>query len=1260
MNRPSQRGVALVITLLMLSVVTFMAVVFLSMSRRERLAVTIVADHTDARLMADAALARAQSEVVARILATTNSYSYDFMSSTNFISPAGFRVGVVSPTNVSYFYPNQQPLNAGPAGLNDWLLNLANMQYDARPPVFIPTNDLGALDFRFFVDFNRNRRYEPTGLLNEADRGSGRTNTVFAVGDAEWIGVLERPDRPHSESNRFVGRYAFYVLPAGKSLDLNFIHNNARFANFDVNQDGFNRNQGIGSWELNLAAFLRDLNTNIWLTYNYTPSLAAPNVGTSFNDAHLILSHRYFNPVTQNRRLDPAGAVLGAAAVNAFRTDGIDGYSDGPLLVGSANIWSVDMDQLPPGDDAVNKSWSGSPNPQAYYDVQAVYRTNETSLQFVARMTAMTNSIAAYDRYTFYRLLAQMGMDSRPADSNKLFQADFQLWPTNKLHLNYRNEVRNGQTNFVPWDPVILGNPQLAASNPVDFFMTAADRLLRSGMATNVNTNRVGLALSTNFIVGVTPVRSGFSVTNIQIFNSTLNAPYYTTNNEYSASVHRLLQVAANLYDSTTRRSLGTTNDYPSVFRPIFGKGLSGTAVTNVYIAGFVEVTNGPIELGKPMRNLRIPADRAALRFDDNVAGIPWVIGVKKGYPNFNEFSVENAIQVSRKLEVRRSAATRFHTNQMYVLGVSNVFGLEAWNSYTQDFRRPVELRVNAQFDVALTNVVNNVAGRLRLLSGSAAVTMTNLVWTNSTSLRSFILPVHTNFIFLTNAAYLASRGQPFLFDPRNTNSFENSFDPPQWLLYITNRLQYALLDRSVTPARVVDFVNLDNMVTVVDIAPRLAGDLEGGGSMFGDRNIRESDIWRTNRTSLTAPTLGIQNQISVALGDPRVAQDVWRSHIEDPIAGADKAKAIEKFQEFFRANSTNISMQVPYTPTRKIYVRNTWQANDPIVHYMLDDLSDPILTDPNSTNNVMWIRPPNNPLPVGNLGQMNERYRPWGGNPNKSTDETNYKVSLKDPGVRRSDDWQFPTNKFPNIGWIGRVHRGTPWQTVYLKSTPEDPRVWLRWSGNLGTQPTNDWKIADLFTVAPNSSAARGLLSVNQTNIASWSAVLSGVSVQSNSLPLPGPLTTPVFRDLVIDPSSPQLTRIVAGITRTRAQQRSRVFNYLGDVLATPELTVASPFLNLSSTRQLENGINDIAMERIPQQILSLLKADEPRVVVYAFGQSLKPAERSLVTSGNFYNICTNYQITGEVFSKALLRIDDAGNRPRVVVESYNVLSPE
>ena len=52
MNRKSQRGVALVLTLIMLAMVTVMAVLFLGTSRRERASVTVNANLTDAKLAA--------------------------------------------------------------------------------------------------------------------------------------------------------------------------------------------------------------------------------------------------------------------------------------------------------------------------------------------------------------------------------------------------------------------------------------------------------------------------------------------------------------------------------------------------------------------------------------------------------------------------------------------------------------------------------------------------------------------------------------------------------------------------------------------------------------------------------------------------------------------------------------------------------------------------------------------------------------------------------------------------------------------------------------------------------------------------------------------------------------------------------------------------------------------------------------------------------------------------------------------------------
>ena len=82
---------------------------------------------------------------------------------------------------------------------------------------------------------------------------------------------------------------------------------------------------------------------------------------------------------------------------------------------------------------------------------------------------------------------------------------------------------------------------------------------------------------------------------------------------------------------------------------------------------------------------------------------------------------------------------------------------------------------------------------------------------------------------------------------------------------------------------------------------------------------------------------------------------------------------------------------------------------------------------------------PPLPPLNPPAYGTVNRRYEPWGGNPTAaSTSATKYDWRVKDPVAKlsgNSDAWDFPTNKFPNPGWVGRVHRGTPWQTVYLKA---------------------------------------------------------------------------------------------------------------------------------------------------------------------------------------------------------------------------------
>jgi hypothetical protein len=396
--------------------------------------------------------------------------------------------------------------------------------------------------------------------------------------------------------------------------------------------------------------------------------------------------------------------------------------------------------------------------------------------------------------------------------------------------------------------------------------------------------------------------------------------------------------------------------------------------------------------------------------------------------------------------------------------------------------------------------------------------------------------------------------------------------------------------------------------------------------------------------------------------------------------------------------------------------VTTSWQANDPLVHYTVGDLVDLL-----HTNVVIDKFSATAPRPTDKLGALNPRYKPWGGAPG-GVDSNPTDLTIKDPLVNNSDAWDFPTNKFPNAGWVGRVHRGTPWQTVYLKSsdlgiannnwqtTNNSFNKWQTWSGNgvvmtnFGqtalysnyttfadaylTQPTNDWRLLDLFTTALSDNATRGQLSINQTNLAAWSAVLSGVialtnNVDANGAPITDANGNLVPAPLIIQPAGiydafnsttwTPLVWLVKAINDARTNATRQVFSHLGDLLAVPQLTVASPFLNTTVPPTDPNyALNDAAIERLPQQIAGLLKADPvPRFVIYSYGQTLKPeGTRAFVRSGPFSGLCTNYQIMAEYATRTVVRFD--GVQPYLggvappftalhpVIESITVLPPD
>ena len=230
-----KRGIALVITLLMLSAITFLAVAFLAMSQRDRAAVTATLDVDSARNMSDAALNRAQAEIVAQMLARGDVLSYDYMVSRNYISPFGYKNKDTDVTNVNYdIYSSTGPFNPQfnmSQNTAAWAQNIGNLFYDPRPPVFVVTNPAypNNSDFRFWVDINRNGRFETNGYLPYVmDNGLTNGNWGYFNGEPEWIGVLRDPLNRHSATNPFTGRFAYMVLPIGKTLDFNYIHNWAK------------------------------------------------------------------------------------------------------------------------------------------------------------------------------------------------------------------------------------------------------------------------------------------------------------------------------------------------------------------------------------------------------------------------------------------------------------------------------------------------------------------------------------------------------------------------------------------------------------------------------------------------------------------------------------------------------------------------------------------------------------------------------------------------------------------------------------------------------------------------------------------------------------------------------------------------------------------------------------------------------------------------------------------------------------------------
>jgi hypothetical protein len=95
-----------------------------------------------------------------------------------------------------------------------------------------------------------------------------------------------------------------------------------------------------------------------------------------------------------------------------------------------------------------------------------------------------------------------------------------------------------------------------------------------------------------------------------------------------------------------------------------------------------------------------------------------------------------------------------------------------------------------------------------------------------------------------------------------------------------------------------------------------------------------------------------------------------------------------------------------------------------------------------------------------------------------------------------------------------------------------------------------------------------------------------------TNDLP-PDDFGHPQFTSVTMSSNSPQASTIASALATAGSSQPSQHFRDVGDILVVPELSTASPWLDLSSPDQFEFGLTDEAYEAIPSQLLPLLRPD-------------------------------------------------------------------
>ena len=401
------------------------------------------------------------------------------------------------------------------------------------------------------------------------------------------------------------------------------------------------------------------------------------------------------------------------------------------------------------------------------------------------------------------------------------------------------------------------------------------------------------------------------------------------------------------------------------------------------------------------------------------------------------------------------------------------------------------------------------------------------------------------------------------------------------------------------------------------------------------------------------------------------------------------------------------------------------------------------------------------------NICRSNDESRYWG-RFNGGNDLTFKDPGIGDPGVGNRW-WTFPDisiGGIQTVGWLGQVHRGTPWQTLYMKSKEPgkkpiiafdnangfltvpnhsfitgqylgvrgrcplawanvqtnafgmiaagqltgyaevsgsqirlwpsaNPNSWLagtdvlsgigaaqalsgldlvdingtswrNWAGSPDTKPQNDRRLLEAFQIS-NGKPLRGRFSINNPSENAWSSVLHGISIPYASAT--GVPSGAIGAISVTGRAGTIRTDMGANDTRWNQQLLKGVFDEkansggrlsrVTDILSVPALTDESPFLpnvlgvqNLNQYYAAVSKVDELDIERIPQQILSLLKVGGPqRYQTYIFMEQLRPARSYNIISngaptasaGVSGGVVKNYEVVSQNAVRVLYDIEGA-----------------